>query len=70
MRPSSSRSFCSLLLFLGLGWHASAQPAAVPPINTLTEQEKKDGWKLLFDGKSLLTAKRLLSSRRMPAPGP
>lgn len=39
-------------LFLGLGWRIAAQPPETPPINTLTEQDKKDGWKLLFDGKS------------------
>lgn len=40
-------------LLLGLGWHVSAQPADVQAINTLTAQETKDGWQLLFDGKSL-----------------
>jgi hypothetical protein len=28
-------------------------PAAEPPLNTLSEAERKDGWKLLFDGQSL-----------------
>ena len=32
------------------GWNSFAQS---PAINVLTDKEKKDGWKLLFDGKSL-----------------
>src|SRR5262245_22217093 len=42
----------TLSLFLaGIGLRAD--DAKVSPSNTLTDQEKKDGWKLLFDGKSL-----------------
>lgn len=33
--------------------HATKPTKGVPRINTLTEQEKKDGWILLFDGASL-----------------
>lgn len=29
-----------------------ARASAADPINVLTDQEKKDGWKLLFDGKT------------------
>jgi hypothetical protein len=38
-----------LLVMVAIG----SLSAADQPINTLTTQEKKDGWKLLFDGKSL-----------------
>jgi cytochrome c len=32
----------------------SAAPTVVPPVdNTLTDKEKRDGWQLLFDGKSI-----------------
>jgi hypothetical protein len=50
------RVFCmSLLLgFLVAGWAVSQQTKkreSVP--NTLTDKEKKEGWKLLFDGKTM-----------------
>jgi hypothetical protein len=31
----------------------SMQPETPPPINTLSAREQREGWKLLFDGKSL-----------------
>jgi alpha-3'-ketoglucosidase len=40
-------SIATLILAASLG------AAPVPPDNTLSEQESKDGWLLLFDGKSL-----------------
>ena len=47
---------CILMLpFAGAGSLAAAddQPASVlPNLNKLTEQEKADGWQLLFDGKT------------------
>jgi hypothetical protein len=53
------------MLFLGMSWsacqatesvEAPATPkplAAEPAINTLTEEEKAEGWQLLFDGQHL-----------------
>ncbi|MBM3875827.1 MAG: DUF1080 domain-containing protein [Verrucomicrobia bacterium] len=43
----------SLLLAALVFAHPAAMPAADAPHNTLTEAEKRAGWKLLFDGKSL-----------------
>lgn len=40
---------CLLLCF----FFAAALAAADSPLNTLTAKEKREGWKLLFDGKSL-----------------
>jgi 3-keto-disaccharide hydrolase len=47
---ATSMSFC-VLAFLGRG--ASAQSAAGPRLNELTQAEKTAGWKLLFDGSTL-----------------
>ena len=41
--------FASVLLFAAFGLAAAAAPA---PDNALTEGERKDGWLLLFDGKT------------------
>lgn len=38
------------LLFLGMFFTVAA--GAAEPLNTLSDKEKADGWKLLFDGKS------------------
>lgn len=46
-----SRSVLLLLLVVGTAWLAPAV-SALAEENTLTEAEKKAGWKLLFDGKS------------------
>lgn len=45
------------LLLLAVGLLAAPAEQAAP--NTLTEQEKKDGWILLFDGKSTAGWRRL-----------
>jgi hypothetical protein len=56
MRVCSWSPLSSLTLLLagaGLSVAADDQPASVlPNLNKLTDQEKADGWKLLFDGKS------------------
>ena len=44
------RLFVRLALVVGL---LSASAPAADPVNKLTKAEKKDGWSLLFDGKSL-----------------
>ena len=53
------------LAVLGLAWSAcqtseiveapvaSEPEVSEPAVNTLTEEEKAEGWQLLFDGKSL-----------------
>ncbi len=46
---------CSLIVLSGATTRLRAddEPAsALPNVNTLTDQEKADGWKLLFDGKT------------------
>ena len=48
LRPICGLAFCGLsLIGLAPGLRAGT------PDNTLSEQEKKDGWKLLFDGKKI-----------------
>jgi len=45
------KRFCLLLLVSGAIACSSAQKTtSTPSLNTLTKAEKKDGWKLLFDG--------------------
>ncbi len=43
----------SILVVLFAGFSQFVRPAASQADNTLTDQEKKDGWVLLFDGKSM-----------------
>ena len=37
---------------------AEAESVSEPPLNALTEEEKADGWELLFDGQTLSGWKR------------
>lgn len=46
-------TFAGCLLFIGACQNQPTPPPAPPADNTLSEQEKTEGWKLLFDGKSL-----------------
>src|SRR4051794_28892703 len=41
-----------LLCLSGTVAFSHAQQSGKVPLNTLTAKEKKDGWKLLFDGKT------------------
>ena len=47
-----NKTFASLLT-AALTFGAAATPARAAELNTLTAAEQKDGWKLIFDGKSL-----------------
>jgi hypothetical protein len=57
----AARGICTVLIVAGAcsrgvsvgSSSASAAPAQPAAPNTLTAQEQKDGWKLLFDGRSL-----------------
>lgn len=53
MKPHHLIAVAVLALVLSLGWQTARSDGPLTPPNTLTEQEKKDGWKLLFDGKTL-----------------
>ena len=55
-------SFISFILFAAV---RAADPAATPP-NTLSDQEMKDGWTLLFDGKNT-TGWRQLGADKFPS---
>ena len=48
MRNLPLLSAAAGILLIGAAVHAADEPA----LNTLTDKEKADGWKLLFDGKS------------------
>jgi hypothetical protein len=51
MRTALRLSFAALALLAVLGLAGAGHAGESPP-NTLTEKEKADGWKLLFDGKT------------------
>jgi hypothetical protein len=52
MRTCLTTLLVLVLVLAAFSLAPAADPKDSPP-NTLTDQEKKDGWKLLFDGKSL-----------------
>ena len=62
-----NKSFASLLT-AALTFGAAVTPARAAELNTLTAAEKKDGWQLLFDGKTT-TGWRGYRQKAMPAAG-
>lgn len=53
LHPGTAALFAGFLFFSACNNEPAKTAAAPPADNILTEQEKAEGWKLLFDGKSL-----------------
>ncbi len=47
------RNFSILLLAVAIAWSCGQKESNTSVVNGLSEQEKKDGWQLLFDGTSM-----------------